>query len=199
MGFTPFNCLSAPYLLNSLNDLTLLLQFISGVWRNDIISYKEVLQPHDITDYNTGAWIYEYLLRRNQNVGDANLCQNSGFMVIIILNYYCSIQEYHITCMSFWILNKTKKKDINFPCLAFHHWISRTVRFEVQHKHAFKSKTNPNLHLLPNVYTFMWHGFKFWCSVSFVSQYILMTLIMGRRMADILRTQNHLEHMAKVR
>ena len=36
----------------------------------------------------------------HQNVADANLCQNSGSM-ILILHYYCSIPEYHIKCTSF--------------------------------------------------------------------------------------------------
>ena len=38
---------------------------------------------------------------QNQTVGDTNLYQSSGFMIIVICHYYCSFPEGHIKCMSF--------------------------------------------------------------------------------------------------
>ena len=58
-----------------------------------------------------------------------------------VLLFYSGM-PYHVY---FLFLTKLKK-DIDCPCFDF-----GTVRFEVQRKHAFKSKNNPNLHLLPNV------------------------------------------------
>ena len=57
--------------------------------------------------------------------------------------YYCSLPEYHITCMSFEFLTKTRKKWHQFSKFRFHHIISRTECFKNNPKYTIKSKKYP--------------------------------------------------------